>query len=142
MPDFRKVFGFTGTQQGMTPTQRMCTAILLSQARELHHGDCIGADFDAHRIAIGLARVVVHPPINPTKRAWCEGANEVLSAKPYLERNRDIVDACDILIAAPRTLIEEQRSGTWATIRYARLARRKIYIVHDALPNGYMVDHA
>lgn len=49
--------------------------------------------------------------------------------KPPLKRNYDIVDACDILLAAPRTLTEELRSGTWATIRYARKTGKKYLIL-------------
>ena len=49
--------------------------------------------------------------------------------KRYLERNRDIVDACDILIACPRTLKEELRSGTWATVRYARKVGKPVAIL-------------
>ncbi len=37
-----------------------------------------------------------------------------------LDRNREIVGLANVLIAAPLTDKEEQRSGTWATIRAAR----------------------
>jgi hypothetical protein len=37
-----------------------------------------------------------------------------------LERNRDIVDATVALLAGPDGNRERQRSGTWATVRYAR----------------------
>ncbi len=46
-----------------------------------------------------------------------------------LDRNRDIVAAVSILIAAPETDIEEQRSGTWATVRYARKKGIPVVIV-------------
>ena len=39
--------------------------------------------------------------------------------KPYLDRNRDIVDACEVLLATPDGP-ERLRSGTWSTVRYAR----------------------
>ena len=53
--------------------------------------------------------------------------------KPPLDRNRDIVDACDVLIATPKDFVEELRSGTWATVRYARKQRKPLVIVW---PNG------
>lgn len=48
-------------------------------------------------------------------------------AKPYLERNKDIAnEGIDGLIAAPSGWVEELRSGTWATVRYARKLKRTI----------------
>lgn len=88
---------------------------------EFHHGDCVGGDEEAHEIALALGfRIVVHPPLNRSKRAFCTGAFQVLKPKSYITRNHDIVDVCRLLIAAPKTEEEELRSGTWATVRYAR----------------------
>ncbi len=53
----------------------------------------------------------------------------VLESKPYLERNRDIVDASEVLIACPSTREEVMRSGTWATVRYARKKGMKITLI-------------
>jgi hypothetical protein len=99
--------------------------LLLKQLRKegyevFRHGDCIRSDAQAHDLAIeaGFA-VVIHPPSNPKKRAW-KKADSVRPPKPYLERNWDIVNESQFLIATPRTMEEELRSGTWATIRYAR----------------------
>jgi hypothetical protein len=39
------------------------------------------------------------------------------------------VDATGWLLAAPRTKTEEQRSGTWATIRYARKLGRQVCLL-------------
>ena len=115
--------GFTGTQDGMTDRQIKAASVIIGMFSKcpwtLHHGDCIGADEDMHSMAAGRAKTVLHPPSNPAKRAYCE-ADEVLPALPYLERNRAIVDACGILVATPKGLQEELRSGTWATVRYAR----------------------
>jgi hypothetical protein len=112
--------GFTGTQQGMTEKQKHEIAKLIKQASEFHHGDCIGADSEAHQLAIEYGIfTVIHPPDNPSKRAWCVG-DQVLPAKPYLDRNHDIVDQTEVLIAAPFEDEDKLRSGTWATIRYAK----------------------
>lgn len=85
----------------------------------LHHGDAIGADAEAHDIAIGLGcAIVVHPPAVETQRAF-KAAAEIRAAKPYLVRNKDIVRETALLIAAPAEPVEQLRSGTWSTVRYA-----------------------
>lgn len=62
------------------PEQRAALVQLLVglQPTELHHGDCVGADADAHRLArehLTTTRIVVHPPDNPVKRASCHGVD-------------------------------------------------------------------
>lgn len=123
--------GFTGTQRGMTRRQVVALRQLMTGATELHHGDCIGADAQADAIArIFGVPVVIHPPENPSKRAFtAQGGDTVWQPLPYLERNHDIVDECDVLIAAPKTPNEELRSGTWATVRYARRIGRPVNIL-------------
>jgi predicted Rossmann fold nucleotide-binding protein DprA/Smf involved in DNA uptake len=128
--------GFTGTQKGMNSTQRENLAYLLRNAsgkNEFHHGDCIGADAEAHELALdnGIA-VILHPPENSTRREFCQGHVHEEAPKPYIERNHDIVDACEVLVATPSGE-EVQRSGTWATIRYAKRIGRKCIILY---PNG------
>ncbi len=126
--------GFTGTQQGMSDKQTIqFHALILDRFffTEFHHGDCIGADEEAHilvREFLPEVKIVVHPPINPQKRAYCEG-DVVLPKMDYLARNKNIVNATDILLATPKTLEEELRSGTWSTIRYARKLNREVYIL-------------
>jgi hypothetical protein len=129
--------GFTGTRQGMTPAQADALAQHLApyaeaEAWAFHHGDCQGADAQAHAIAWMLGAIVyVHPPKNGTWRAYCAGPSRVLrqTPLPYLQRNHAIVDVCDVLIAAPRTGQEERRSGTWATIRDAQKMGKPVIIV-------------
>lgn len=125
---------------------------------EVHHGDCKGGDELAHSMAL-IARkpIVIHPPTVELHRAFCHrkvtwwafGRNyekmaeivwlfppvnrepdfTVLEPLPYLKRNHDIVDTCDFLLALPGTEQEIVRSGTWATIRYARKVGRPHEIV-------------
>ena len=127
--------GFTGTHKGMTDQQQFKLSLLLAHldVSELHHGDCIGADAEAHALAIEMGiHVVIHPPDNDAKRAFClPGLMDItiLPSKPYLARNRDIVEACDVLIAAPKENREQLRSGTWATVRYARQAKKQIVLL-------------
>lgn len=131
-----KVIGFTGTQDGMTKEQRTRVKQMVDRMKpkDAHHGDCIGADEQFHNIAQGgmMSNVIIHPPNNPSKRAYCSWAYQIRAEKPYLERNKDIVNECDYLIAAPKEKEEQQRSGTWSTIRYARKVKRNHTIVfHD-----------
>lgn len=96
---------------------------------EFHHGDCIGADAQAHWNALVVpVFIIIHPPIDSKKRAFCFNKTSYPDClivrqrdpKPYLDRNHDIVDESDFLIVAPKTDQEETRSGTWATYRYAK----------------------
>lgn len=122
--------GFTGTRQGMTEKQRLQVQAWLTDGSEFHHGDCVGADEEADAIAHSLhLNVVIHPPANPRLRAYCSGT--VLPAKGYIARNHDIVDSTDVLVATPKEADEVLRSGTWATVRYARKVGKTVWI---ALP--------
>jgi hypothetical protein len=136
--------GFTGTQIGLTSIQIETLRDLLTKliCKEEYtivfglHGDCYGGDETFHKIAYNLGcRIVIHPPLNDSKRAFCEG-DKILEPKEYLERNRDIVDACDILIACPKERTEQLRSGTWATVRYGLKKKKPTYII---CPDGELV---
>jgi hypothetical protein len=130
--------GFTGTKAGLLLPQsealiELVARLLRAGLDEVHHGDCVGADSEFHAICKRLnIRTVLHPPLDPRFRAFCE-ADVVHEKKDYLVRNHDIVDATDSMIACPRSTQEEQRSGTWATIRYARKSGKSIRIVY---PDG------
>ena len=130
--------GFTGTRHQPTPDAAHALAELLVrlQPTEAHHGDCEGADALFHWYVATECpgtRRVIHPPTNKAMRAFCTGQAEWREPKPYLERNRDIVDETDVLIAMPQTAEETIRSGTWSTVRYGRKLGRKIYLI---LPDG------
>lgn len=127
--------GFTGTRQGMTPAQRSQLKTVLrwlvsstlsthgGVPPDFHHGDSPhgGADQQAADVALlyGCTEVK-HPPF------YAADADQPTRAKAMLSRNRDIVERCDVLIAAPATDAEVLRAGTWATIRYARSARKPV----------------
>jgi hypothetical protein len=130
--------GFTGTQRGMKPAQLEVFAHLLQELKptEFHHGDCVGADEEAHDVAAKIPGCVihVHPPRNPEKRAFCMGDGVIVHPeKTYLLRNTDIVEACETLMAAPWSFTEVLRSGTWATIRKGRTYHRMVKIIY---PDG------
>ena len=128
--------GFTGTREGMSEHQKetlrqiLTAATLDGDAVVLHHGDCKGADADAHEIALAVGcGVVIHPPVKRIMRAYCQGAYHTLPPEDYLERDRCIVDCTIGLIGAPKSDKEERRSGTWYTIRYARKINKRVILL-------------
>jgi hypothetical protein len=133
----RKIIGFTGTQKGMTEAQKAALGNALGWPGTLHHGDDDGADKQADVVARRHGFFIeVHPPIEAKRRAFCgrPNSNDVIwKPKEYLDRNRDIVDCCDFLIATPKGRTEERRSGTWATIRYAKNRGVAVLIIY---PDG------
>lgn len=126
-------YGFTGTQNGMTDRQRQALIKYLAEVPRFrwHHGDCIGADAESHAIVMAMSLpVILHPPTNPRKRAFCQGAMEIRLEQDYLVRNHQIVDESVRLIACPSGFEETMRSGTWATVRYARkFPRQKLITI-------------
>jgi hypothetical protein len=125
--------GFTGTQVGMTFQQCMAFMRLMRELgpTEFHHGDCIGADALAAKMVLSNfpdCKVICHPPIYTNKQANV-GGHEVLPRKSYLDRNRDIVDASEVMVATPKEKEEQVRSGTWYTVRYARRRKKAIRMV-------------
>jgi len=136
--------GFTGSRVGYSDRQFFDLEIFLKEYFEeyynrnnydiypdvptFHHGDCIGSDIIAVEIAQNIGYwTVAHPPDKDIYRAFHK-SNEILEPKPYLQRNQDIVEESFMLIATPSGP-EQTRSGTWSTIRYARLRRKPILIL-------------
>lgn len=144
-----KIVGFTGTRNGLTEQQQKIVRGLFEfvEISELHHGACFGADAEAVEI-IGrmreggwVCRIVAHPGDRGalSSQPSLAASDEVLPCRPMLERNRHIVDASGSMIACPAEMQEEQRSGTWATIRYARKRKKDIAIVW---PDGTITNEA
>ena len=121
--------GFTGTRQGMSRLQASQLQYVLAVFR--HSDQHVrrdsmfvdgnspdgGADQQARAIAAALGYVTKQEP--PDGR----------SAADMLARNRRIVAQCTVLVAAPLTDKEELRSGTWATVRYARKAGKPVVML-------------
>jgi len=125
--------GFTGTRRAVLSFDRreaLAEYLASYRASEFHRGDCVGRDSTAHDLVKEKfldVTIVVHPPKDEKFRAFCDG-HRVLPSRDYMERNRDIVDAVDLLIAAPAEK-ENPRSGTLATIRYAKKAGKPVIIL-------------
>ena len=127
------IIGFTGTRIGMTKLQQSKVMKLIVGADEAHHGDCIGADEQFHLLCFTAdVPVVLHPPEDEKLRAFCPGAKRIEPPRPYLMRDRIIVDMCDLLVAAPKEDEEPEPGrgqGTWSTVRYARRSGKLFRVV-------------
>lgn len=133
--------GITATRDGLTVKQRRTFRqyVVERGGGEYHHGSCVGGDADAHAILRDVAkkvpmlvRIVLHMPDNPRHVAQCDG-DEVRDPLPYLMRNHNIVDETRLLIGLPNGMREQLRSGTWATLRYARKMGHPLLII---FPDG------
>lgn len=128
--------GFTGTREGMArwQTQFVFDEMMYLVPIEAHHGMCIGADAEFHDM-LGYSHATVHghPPTDTSKMVHCY-CDVLHPPKPYLDRNRDIVDATEWLIAAPKG--PEGSGGTWYTVRYARRLGRPVSII---MPDGQII---
>jgi hypothetical protein len=127
--------GMTGNRNGMSNIAKVKLLDFLNSNKisEVHHGDCLGTDHEFHDICSERnIKIIIHPPNNDKMRAFCKSDN-ILPEKKFLDRNHDIVNDIDILIAFPPTEKEVIRSGSWATIRYAKKKNKQIFII---FPSG------
>jgi hypothetical protein len=84
-----------------------------------HHGDCVGVDVQAAQMAEEFGYVVVcHPPVKDEMRGF-HRSHQFMPPKGYLERDRAIVDAVDVLLVVPKENEWQPRGGTWYTQTYA-----------------------
>ena len=138
--------GVTGTRyrEKITPGQTRRLGVLLRKVYDLYyldgevwlaHGDCVGWDEVCHDVAKEIGyKIRIFPPSNDVHRANCNG-NFYEVPQLYSIRNHDIVRASDYIIGGPKSDAEQVRSGTWATIRYARKQKKPYTIIY---PNGRM----
>ena len=139
--------GFTGTRNGMTDAQKTALRGLLREQQydsfifEVHHGDCVGADDEFVNIACEvyrcLVRVVCHPPVDESLRAFNQKANLTMGAKTHFARNRDIVDETSLLIACPSYEPLPTSGGTAYTVGYAARKGKRVKVIW---PDGRIED--
>lgn len=136
------ILGMTGTRNKLSYEQFVWLHMVVSECGQLHHGACVNADEDAHDAAVESgAVIVVHPPTDERlmmpKWKWTQRDNiYVMQAKPYLDRNRDIVNDTDRMIALPDGP-ERPKGGTWYTVRYALQVGKGVTICY---PDGTVED--
>lgn len=126
--------GFTGTREGFTiPQGQMVQAVLTRmQPKRVVHGGAAGADTEFHdmtRLMLPNTEVVVRPARAGTWANLADGMVTVHPPRLPLDRNVDIVADSDVLVATPKDMAEERRSGTWATVRHARREGKRIVVV-------------
>jgi hypothetical protein len=117
--------GVTGTQYGASSIQKADAWRLIDSIdslAEFHHGNCIGVDTELANLVSRLHPNCIihsHPPLEKARQG--DFVSDVVH-KPadFLYRNHRIVDAVQLLLALPKEPQEVMRSGTWATVRYAR----------------------
>lgn len=149
------VYGVTGSRRGPSPVQMETLQRAFAQGRVPHrstsgapaalvHGGCKGVDITAAILAYCAGwQVWALPAANAG--IWADPRTErhahfVSVPRPALERNRRIVDMCQRLLAMPAHPEDDPRSlrsGTWATIRYARAQGRPVLTV---MPDGSHID--
>lgn len=129
------IIGFTGTRAGMSQKQdELVKEFLRTHVPDaVMHGDCVGADKDFDNISASLGILRYSCPCTLTEQRAFTDAVLWQQPKPPLERNRDIVNVSDVILACPKEMHEIMRSGTWATIRYAKSRKKELHIFY---PDG------
>lgn len=135
------ILAFTGTRDINPDIQRKINEFfdILDRRKAakplLITGACIGVD--AYVASCGKFRgypvySIIHynrKTVDPNWRRKCFGYSLMPEGTDYRARDTRMVEICDRLIGFPKDPnVEEQRSGTWMTIRIARSMRKDIRI--------------
>jgi len=125
----------------MNETQMMLFAQIITELKttEFYHGDCIGADEQAHALVLALEGEIAikKRPCNlNSQRAFTKEGECIAEPEPPLDRNKKLVDDGEITVAVPGEDFEEVRSGTWATVRYSKKSGKPVIIIW---PNGHVL---
>lgn len=96
-----------------------------------HHGGCVGADEDFHKVARSAGAIIeIHPGPAPRMRAWLGNDPDLVHAiQPFLVRNRRIVNVSAAMIATPFEPARQVRGGTWYTAGYASERQKPLALV-------------
>jgi len=138
-----KPFVFTGTRKPVTDEQLDQMYTIMRRLKDQHgynrifHGCAKESDRRAHLMAVALGLDRELYPSNDEQETWASsqrsgGTTIIYPMRPPLDRNHYMLDRAGTntrLIAVPHLSVEEIRSGTWATVRYARMLKRRITIL-------------
>jgi predicted Rossmann fold nucleotide-binding protein DprA/Smf involved in DNA uptake len=128
------ILGFTGTRTESDISVERKTQILRflidnkNDIKYIVHGGAEGLDTFIHEVCDKLD---IPKFVRPAYvKCRLPGIYQQAVPKEPLERNKDIVNECDMLLAVPRNPDKEElRSGTWHTIRYAKSLNKKIHFI-------------
>lgn len=128
------ILGFTGTrtESDVSPNRKKEIIDFLVENKDkisyVVHGGAAGLDTFIHDVCNKLdIPKFVRPAYIKSRLPGIYG--QALPKDP-LERNKDIVNDCDMLLAVPRSPNKEEiKSGTWHTIRYAKSLNKKIHFI-------------
>lgn len=124
--------GVTGTREGANAYQlaELRTVLTELKGTEFHHGDCKGVDVEAAAIAKDLGyKVVCHPPKSSEQQGFF-GGDEMREPLGYLQRDRNIVDATDVLLVVPLQNEWQPKGGTWYTHDYAVKKGKPVSVIY------------
>jgi len=129
--------GVTGTREGATEYQLNELRSILTELKgsEFHHGDCNGVDVQAAAIARELGYKIICYPPKSTEEQGFFGGDVVHEPAGYLERDRAIVDACEVLLVVPKQMSWQPKGGTWYTHDYAVKCDKPLTIIFPKDPN-------
>lgn len=134
--------GFTGTSAGLQEVQvyALTGFVIRQSSRDTDfravHGGCDGGDDVFHNICMNLGiPIEVYPSPKQANKTW-PGENVIvhpITPGTPLNRNHKIIARATQMVACPWEEVEKIRSGTWATVRYTRTARKPLVMIY---PNG------
>jgi len=144
--------GFVGNQKEMSKQQKDTLIRIMKKLKhtyqniDLHMGSAPGSDAEAFAIVVenGLvSRLFFYPSSNPDENAFdIEDPRDLekkeikllrQNERTIFERNRNIVDTCDMIIAVPRETLEKRESETWMAIRYSKIQKKRLFTLY---PDG------
>lgn len=116
--------GITGTRWGMSDKQKEIAIYIYDklEGSVLHQGMCEGSDTEMHDMVRGefpKHNIKGHPSIDKSHEIDRKCDN-LADPKGHFERNREIVGESEVMLATPHESTEQQRGGTWYTVRYAK----------------------
>lgn len=94
------------------------------------------ADYDVFLSLLAQGfKVEVYPHSGSTTIGKFNGATISKETLPLRERNKRMIDNCNVVIGVPQIFNEYEDSPAWKTIRYAMQNDKEVYVIS---PNGYV----